>query len=160
MIGAVAVVLTLYSTRLYFQEVSQKLNRTLAERMVSEQVLMQEGRVNDAALKDIFHQLMVINPSIELYLLDPQGTILTFSASPGKVKRQRISLDPLNRFLSGGEDFPILGDDPRDLTRKKYFRSIRLKRWEGPSKVICTLFWAVRSLIQSCRCWSRVISSD
>ncbi|HBH80852.1 MAG TPA: sensor histidine kinase [Nitrospira sp.] len=120
-IGAVAVVLTLYSTRVYFQEVSQKLNRTLAERMVSEQALMQEGQVNDAALKDIFHQLMVINPSIELYLLDPQGTILTFSAPPGKVKRQRISLDPLNRFLSGGEDFPILGDDPRDLTRKKVF---------------------------------------
>lgn len=84
MIGAVAVVLTLYSTRLYFQEVSQKLNRTLAERMVSEQVLMQEGRVNDAALKDIFHQLMVINPSIELYLLDPQGTILTFRLPQGR----------------------------------------------------------------------------
>ena len=56
-IGTVAVALTLYSTRLYYQEVSQKLNRTLAERMVSEQVLMQGGRVNDAALKDIFHQL-------------------------------------------------------------------------------------------------------
>ncbi|MGQ0557465.1 MAG: sensor histidine kinase, partial [Nitrospiraceae bacterium] len=120
-IGGVAVALTLYSTRLYFQEVSQKLNRTLAEHMVSDKVLMQEGRVNDEVLKDIFHQLMVINPSIELYLLDPQGTILTFSAPPGKVKRQRISLDPLNRFLSGAEDFPILGDDPRDLTQQKAF---------------------------------------
>lgn len=120
-IGAVAVLLTLYATQLYFQEVSQKLNRTLAERIVSEKVLMQEGRVNDEVLKDIFHQLMVINPSIELYLLDPQGTILTFSAPPGKVKRQRIALDPLERFLSGGEDFPILGDDPRDLTGKKVF---------------------------------------
>lgn len=120
-IGAVAILLTLYATRLYFQEASQKLNRTLAEHMVSDKALMQEGRVNDEVVKDIFHQLMVINPSIELYLLDPQGTILTFSAPPGKVKRQRISLDPLNRFLSGAEDFPILGDDPRDLTRKKVF---------------------------------------
>lgn len=121
LIGAVVIFLTLYATRLYFQEVSQKLNRTLAEHMVSDKVLMQEGRVNDEVLKGIFHQLMVINPNIELYLLDPQGTILTFSAPPGKVKRQRISLDPLNRFLSGAEDFPILGDDPRDLTRKKVF---------------------------------------
>ncbi len=120
-IGAVAAALTLYSTRLYYQEVSQKLNRTLAERMVSEQVLMQGGRVNDAALKDIFHQLMVINPSIELYLLDPQGAIVMFSAPPDKVKRQRISLDPLNRFLSGGEDLPILGDDPRDPAGEKVF---------------------------------------
>lgn len=121
LIGAVTVMLTLYSTRLYFQEVSQKLNKTLAERMVSEQVLMRDGRVNDAALKDIFHQLMVVNPSIELYLLDPQGTIVTFSAPPEKVKRQQVSLDPLQRFLSGSEDFPILGDDPRDMTRKKVF---------------------------------------
>lgn len=120
-IGAVAILLTLYATRLYFQEASQKLNRTLAEHMVSDKALMQEGRVNDEVVKYIFHQLMVINPSIELYLLNPQGTILTFSAPPGKVKRQRISLDPLNRFLSGAEDFPILGDDPRDLTRKKVF---------------------------------------
>ncbi len=120
-IGSVAIVLTLYATQSYFQEVSQKLNRTLAERMVSEKVLMQEGRVNDEVLKEVFHQLMVINPSIELYLLDPQGTILTFSAPPEKVKRQRISLNPLTRFLSGADDFPILGDDPRDLTRQKVF---------------------------------------
>ncbi len=121
LIGVVVILLTLYTTRLYFQEVNQKLNRMLAERMVSERVLMQEGQVNDEAMKDVFHQLMVINPSIELYLLDPQGAILNFSAPAGKVKRQRISLDPLERFLSGAEDFPILGDDPRDLTGKKVF---------------------------------------
>ena len=130
-IGAVAVALTLYSTRLYFEEVSQKLNRTLAERMVSEQVLMQEGRINEEALKDVFHQLMVINPSIELYLLDPQGAILTFSAPPGKVKRQHIALDPLTRFLSGAEDFPILGDDPRDVTRKKVFSVFPIETLDG-----------------------------
>lgn len=121
LIGTVAILLTLYTTRLYFQEVNQKLNKTLAERMVSEQVLIQEGQVNEEALRQLFHQLMVINPSIELYLLDAQGTILTFSAPPGKVKRERVALEPLERFLSADEDFPILGDDPRDLMRKKVF---------------------------------------
>ncbi|MFZ1804038.1 MAG: hypothetical protein WAU05_08945, partial [Nitrospira sp.] len=120
-IGAVAIILTFYATQLYFQEGSQKLNRTLAERIVSDKVLMQEGQANDKVLKEIFHELMVINPTIELYLLDPQGTILTFSAPPEKVKRQHIALDPLQRFLSGAEAFPILGDDPRDLTRRKVF---------------------------------------
>ena len=130
-IGAVAVLLTLYTTQSYFQEASQKLNKTLAERMVSEKVLMQEGRVNDEVLKEIFHQLMVINPSIELYLLDAQGTILTFSAPPEKVKRQRISLAPIERFLSGSEDFPILGDDPRHLTRKKVFSVFPVETLDG-----------------------------
>jgi len=131
LIGTVAILLTLYATQSYFQEVSQKLNRTLAERMVSEKILMEEGRVNDEVLKEIFHQLMVINPSIELYLLDPQGTILTFSAPPGKVKRRHISLDPIEQFLSGAVDFPILGDDPRSLTRKKVFSAFPIETLGG-----------------------------
>ena len=121
LIGVLATLLTLYTTRLYLQEVNQKLNLTLAEHMVSEKILMQAGHVNEDALKEIFYMLMVINPSIEVYLLDANGVILTFSAPPGKVKRQHVSLDPLERFLRGAEAFPILGDDPRDLERKKVF---------------------------------------
>ena len=131
LIGALAIVLTLYTTRLYLQEVNQKLNRALAEHMVSEKILIQAGRVNEGALKEIFHMLMVINPSIEIYLLDADGAILTFSAPPGKVQRQRISLDPLKRFLSGAEALPILGDDPRDINRKKVF-SVSAIPLKGP----------------------------
>lgn len=131
LIGAGAILLTLYTTRLHFQEVNQKLNQTLAERIVSENLLMQEGLVNEEAVKEIFHMLMVINPSIEVYLLDAEGTILTFSAPPSKVKRQRISLDPLKRFQSGVEDLPILGDDPRDLNRQKIFSSFPIESLSG-----------------------------
>ena len=131
LIGAGATLLTLNTTRLYFQEVNQKLNQTLAERIVSEKILMQEGLVNEEALKEIFHMLMVINPSIEVYLLDAQGTILTFSAPPSKVKRQRISLDPLKQFLSGAEILPILGDDPRDINRQKIFSAFPIESLSG-----------------------------
>ncbi len=131
LIGTGAIVLTLYTTRLHFQEVNQKLNQTLAERIVSEKLLMQEGLVNEEALKEVFHMLMVINPSIEVYLLDAQGTILTFSASPSKVKRRGIALDPLKRFLSGAEDLPILGDDPRDSTRQKIFSAFPIESLSG-----------------------------
>lgn len=131
LLGAGAVLLTVYTTRLYFQEVNQKLNQTLAERIVSEKILLQEGRVNEAALKEIFHTLMVINPGIEVYLLDPEGVILNYSAPPSKVKRQRIALDPLKRFLSGAEDFPILGEDPRDLNRKKIFSAFPVESLSG-----------------------------
>jgi signal transduction histidine kinase len=37
------------------------------------------------------------------------------------VTRQEVSLAPLKRFLSKTDEFPILGDDPRDLKRKKVF---------------------------------------
>lgn len=131
LIGTGAILLTLYTTRLHFQEVNQKLNQSLAERIVSEKLLIREGLVNEEALKEIFHMLMVINPSIEVYLLDAQGTILTFSAPSSKVKRQRISLDPLKQFLSGAEDLPILGDDPRDINRQKIFSAFPIESLSG-----------------------------
>jgi signal transduction histidine kinase len=121
LIGILYMVLTLYTTRLYFQEVNQKLNRTLAQDLASETSLMKDGRVNEKALKDIFHMMMVVNPSIEVYLLDPNGNILAFSAPPGKVKRQKVSLEPLKSFLNKTNSFPLQGDDPRNLKRKKVF---------------------------------------
>lgn len=131
LLGAGAIVLSLSTTRLYFEEVNQKLNQTLAERIVSETMLMQDGQVNEAAIKEMFHQLMVINPSIEVYLLDATGTILNYSAPPSKVKRQRVSLDPLERFISGAQDFPILGDDPRDHLRRKIFSAFPIESLSG-----------------------------
>ncbi len=121
LIGLLYMLLTFYTTRLYFQEVNQKLNRTLARNLVSETSLIKYGRVNEKALKNIFHMLMVVNPNIEVYLLDPNGAILAFSAPPGKVKRQKVSMAPLKSFLNKTDAFPILGDDPRNLKRKKVF---------------------------------------
>jgi two-component system, OmpR family, sensor kinase len=121
LIGILYILLTIYTTRLYFQEVSQKLNRILAQHLVSEEVLTKDGRVNDKTLQNIFHMLMVVNPGIEVYLLDTEGRILAFSAPPGKVKRQSVSLGPVIDLLSGASSLPVLGDDPRDVTSRKVF---------------------------------------
>ena len=120
-IGVLYTLLTIYTTRLYFQEVNQKLNRILAQQLVSEKVLFTNGKVNDEALHNVFHMLMVVNPGIEVYLLDTDGKIMAFSAPPGKVKRQSVSLEPVKRLLGNTSSLPVLGDDPRDLTSKKVF---------------------------------------
>ncbi len=119
--GVFHVASTFVTTRLYLQEVDQRLNRTLASHLASEEILMINGRINHKALERVFHMLMVINPSIEIYLLDPSGRILAFSAPPGTVKRERVGLEPLRRLLAGRERLPILGDDPRDGRRQKVF---------------------------------------
>ena len=120
-IGVLYTFLTIYTTRIYFQEVNQKLNRILARQLVSEKVLLTNGRVNDEAMRDVFHMLMIVNPGIEIYLLGTDGKILAFSAPPGKVKRQSVSLEPIERLLSNASSLPVLGDDPRDLASKKVF---------------------------------------
>jgi signal transduction histidine kinase len=130
-IGSAYVVLTVFTTRRYIQEVNQQMNRGLAEHLVAEKVLMEDGRINEDVLHDVFHMLMVINPQIELYLLGPEGEILAFSAPPGTVERQRVSLNPIRRFLSGGAVLPIRGDDPRDRTRQKVFSVAPLEHSNG-----------------------------
>ena len=121
LIGGLYIFLTMMTTRLYYQEVTQKLNRALAQNLVAENMPLRDGHVDSKALQDIFHLLMVINPSIEVYLLDPQGTILAYSAPPGRVQRQQVTLGPVHRFLRGSSPWPILGDDPRQLTQQKIF---------------------------------------
>src|SRR5499427_5467161 len=121
LIGSLYLGLTLMTTRLYEQEITQKLNRTLAQHLVADNMPLRGGRIDRQALQDIFHLLMVINPSIEVYLLDPQGAILAYSAPPGRIQRHQVALDPVHRFLRGSSAWPIFGDDPRSLTRRKVF---------------------------------------
>lgn len=120
-IGLLDVIQTLYTTKLYLQEVNQRLHRSLSEYLAANNEYINEGQADIQALKDTFEELMHINPSIELYLLDLQGEILAFSAPEGRVKRTRVNLEPVEDFLESGANLPILGDDPRDPERKKVF---------------------------------------
>lgn len=131
LVGGLLVVVSVFTTELYQQEANQKLNRMLAELIASERDLMRDSRVNNAAVKEIFSMLMTVNPSIEVYLLDRQGTILSYSAEPGKVKRAAVDLGPITAFLEGREAYPILGDDPRSTVGRKIFSASRIPR-SGP----------------------------
>ena len=46
---------------------------------------------------------------------------LRFSAPEGRVVLQRVSLEPIERFLATGAELPILGDDPRHPNEPKAF---------------------------------------
>jgi signal transduction histidine kinase len=121
LIGTAFVAISIYSTDRYQQEVNQKLNRDLAALIAAEKIILKDNVIDTAALEEIFHMLMVINPSIEVYLLDREGKILAFSAEPGKVKRDTIDLGPVRQWIGGDAALPILGDDPRDRKGRKIF---------------------------------------
>jgi len=112
LIGGVFLAVALYSAPMYQQEVSQQLNHDLARYIVNEHVLIENGVVRQDNLSELFHDVMIINPSLELYLLDPDGQVVAHSMPPEKVKRTRVSLEPIHSFLeSDGHDL-IMGDDP------------------------------------------------
>jgi signal transduction histidine kinase len=120
-VGGIFLLAALYSAHMYQQEVAQRLNRDLAAYIVDEHVLLQDGKVNQGGLEALFHDLMIINPSLEFYLLGADGTVLSYSAAPGKVVRDQVRLGPLLSMLKGNPALPVLGDDPRDHARKKAF---------------------------------------
>lgn len=108
------------------QEVAQRLSNGLAAHMASHSELMVPGGPDPAAVEALFHQLMVVNPSVEVYLLGLDGRIVAEAAPPGHVKRDRVDLEPVQRLLAGGA-LPILGDDPRGEEGKKVFDAAPLR---------------------------------
>ena len=121
LVGMLFITIVRFSTELYQQEATQKLNRDLAAHAIAEKPLLKDKRINQGALQGLFHSMMLINPSIEVYLLDAQGGILAYSAPPGKVRRTRVDMAPLRTLLSDTATLPILGDDPRNPDRRKIF---------------------------------------
>lgn len=119
--GFLFIVLVLFSNRMYFREASQKLNRNIAKQIVSKQELLRDGQVNEKAVVSIYRDLATINPTIEVYLLDLNGQILSSSVETAYLKQDHVSMDPIVRFLSKKDRLPILGDDPVDPLRSKIF---------------------------------------
>ncbi len=120
-IGAIYTTITLTIIDSYTRQLNQEVNRHLARNIVADRNLVEEGRLNEAALKETFMLYMSINPSIEIYLLDNAGQILSYSAEPGKIKRKSVSLEPIQAFLRMEDPYPLLGDDPRSHDRQKAF---------------------------------------
>ena len=129
-IGLMYVLLSASMTRHYQQEFVQSLNRDLAAKLVIGRKLLRDGVLDKQALKDTFHHYMMVNPDIEIYLLDEAGRILSYSADPGQVKRDSVDLEPVKAFFAGAA-FPLLGDDPRSFERRKVFSATRLALEDG-----------------------------
>ena len=127
-VGGVTLAVTLVTSYYYQQEVQQRIHRDLADHILAEGLLIEDGAIVEDALKHVFHMMMVINPSIELYLLDPNGKILAYSAPPGHVRLSRVDLRPVEVFVDGHGRLPILGDDPRNPDRRNIFSAAPIAR--------------------------------
>jgi signal transduction histidine kinase len=112
---------SLYAGQLFLQEVNQRLNRDLARQLLVQQGFTGDEPLQAESISQLFAYYMHINPAIEIYLLDRDGTILAFEAPQMKVKRKRVALEPIERFLSGRIAYPLLGDDPRSEDGEKIF---------------------------------------
>lgn len=125
--AAITLYISVQAANHYSQEVNQSMNRDLAAHVaVMMTPFIQEGILNETGLEDLVHSLMVINPSIEVYLLDPEGKILSYVAPEKVVKLEGVSLEPLNEFINKTNKGIIYGDDPRNPGEEKIFSAAEL----------------------------------
>ena len=113
-----------YASQLYFQEVNQTLNASLSMYVVDRLSLIEDGSVNENQFKQLAEQAMTVNPSVEVYLLDPKGHIVAHAMPAGSLLSETVPLAPVQAFLDGtAQQRLVLGSDPRSEQPKAFSAS-------------------------------------
>ncbi|MEH6464842.1 MAG: HAMP domain-containing sensor histidine kinase [Shewanella psychromarinicola] len=111
-------------------QIQQSLHLQLAEHMAHINPLLSQGITSDAALKEAFHDFMLLGPSFEIYTLDPDGKVIAYDAKEEKIKIHRVDTAIIQQFLNG-DNLPVLGTDPRSQDTHKIFSASKLITEDG-----------------------------
>lgn len=125
-LGILYVLITGYVGGQYLQEVNQRLYGSIADSTVTMIKLMDNGEVDTAGMKKLMSANMVINPSVEIYLLDTEGNIKTHAAPKNRVKLNKVNLEPIKTFIESEEKPFIQGEDPRNPGVFKVFSAAKV----------------------------------
>jgi len=123
--GLAATALQIHAGEQREQEVVQRLSLGLAGHIAGHELLMLPDGPDAGNVQRLFTKLMDVNPSVELYLLGPDGKIIADAAPPGHLKRHQVNLAPLQHLLAGAT-LPVWGDDPRSEAGQKVFSAAPL----------------------------------
>lgn len=95
------------------QEVAQRMNREVAMYIAGQQTVAAPMTSDASALAELFRYVMIVNPSLNVYLLDTEGRVRAYDSGRGPLVRQQVPLEPVHAFLRGDDPLPIRGADPR-----------------------------------------------
>ncbi len=119
--------LMLWSSNQYHLEVTQRLNSSLAMYVAGAKPLIKQGKVQEKTIKELAHMVMIVNPGVEVYLLDKQGAILANALPEGSVALNHVDLAPIKAMIAGESHFPSLGKDPRNPQQGKIFSAFTVE---------------------------------
>jgi signal transduction histidine kinase len=126
LISILYIYISVNTAEMYYQETRQKLDLNIASHIADDNKCFKDDSVNTGVLKNVFHNVMVINPSIEVYLLDTNGTILTYYAPNQVVKINNVPLGPVQKFISSNGKSYIVGIDPKSPDKMKAFSAAQV----------------------------------
>ena len=96
------------------QEALQRLSHGLAAHIVGHWPEISTAHPDPADLaarEALLKMLMVVNPGIQVYLLDASGRVDAYIGEPGMVQKHQVALQPVRDFLAGAA-LPLRGTDP------------------------------------------------
>ncbi|MCM4171049.1 sensor histidine kinase [Arenibacter sp. TNZ] len=132
LMGVSYVFITGYFANKYSMATAQRIDAHIADHLIQEMFqndspFLEDGSVNESLFSDLMHDMMAINQSIEVYLLDKTGIILYSVVLNHKDSSviNKVALEPINSFIaSNGENY-TLGDDPRNPGEQEIFSAAK-----------------------------------
>ena len=134
LMGAAFYLLDRFNTRLYHEELTQRLNAPIAMYVTEQRKLITNGIPDKAGLRTLAAHAMVINPTAEIYLLDETGAVLGHALPSGTVLLDAVDLEPVRALIDGSAKLPVHGQDPRGKGLAKVFSAAEIRtddRLEG-----------------------------
>ncbi len=125
-LGVLLALITRYASIQYNLEMTQRLNGSIAMYVAAEEQLIQNGEHNEAAIKRLAERAMVINPTVEVYLLDNQGRILSHNLPENTDIQNQIPLQKITEFLQADSHRPLVNLDPRSPKTEKAFSAAKV----------------------------------
>lgn len=121
LLSTIYIYISVFTAEMYFQEASQRLNAAIAPHIAAENKCFIDGKPNEEILKGVFHDVMVINPAIEVYLLDIDGKIISYYPHENILELEYIDLELVREFIkTEGKEF-VIGVDPKNPKAEKVF---------------------------------------
>lgn len=120
-VGLMYIYITHEYSNKYLDEVNQRLNHNTAKNIVENSTPFYNGEVIKPALEEMFHHVRAINPSLEVYLIDPKGKIIAWYPPEKRISLESVNLVPVLKFIADSTEAFIKGDDPLNPDVQKVF---------------------------------------
>lgn len=91
----------------------QRDNANIAANLSNEVTQTVSGQVDSHFVERLFRTMATVNPDVQLYLLDPEGVIVSSSVDEDTpLVRNTVTVSALREFLSPDRQFPLFAEDP------------------------------------------------
>ncbi len=120
----------------YHTEADQTVNRRLAQQYADARLLVTDEPLTVLNFHAGIDKLAELNPDVDIYLLDADGSLVASSVPAELWARRRVDLAPIRAFLGNTAPLPLLGDDPRSGSGKDIFSVAPVEIQDCPARYL------------------------